>query len=220
MNSVDYQQKYIKYKNKYCELKKKKNVNIVGGATVNEDILFQNITKLSETMTIDLNNRAEFREILRTIVIILNDIYNRFFYKRSKNSREITSKFNIISFELTTLINNFNIYYKSNENITFYQIISDIRRILKLIFDNLIHIEDKDEDVSNHRYIFITQFINDNLKDSIVRLRMPNISNFEFEQVVYNIIYIVILNLYIILLNKKDKLAPLEEKVATLKEKA
>jgi len=220
MNSVDYQQKYIKYKNKYCELKKKKNVNIVGGATVNEDILFQNITKLSETMTIDLNNRAEFREILRTIVIILNDIYNRFFYKRSKNSREITSKFNIISFELTTLINNFNIYYKSNENITFYQIISDIRRILKLIFDNLIHIEDKDEDVSNHRYIFITQFINDNLKDSIVRLRMPNISNFEFEQVVYNIIYIVILNLYIILLNKKDKLAPLEEKVAPLKEKA
>ena len=29
MDSVDYQQKYIKYKNKYCELKK--NVNMVGG---------------------------------------------------------------------------------------------------------------------------------------------------------------------------------------------
>ena len=31
MDSVDYQQKYIKYKKKYCELKKKNNRNMVGG---------------------------------------------------------------------------------------------------------------------------------------------------------------------------------------------
>ena len=35
MDSVDYQQKYIKYKNKYCELKKKNNRNMVGGSVVN-----------------------------------------------------------------------------------------------------------------------------------------------------------------------------------------